>query len=246
MVLSCCLCPMEVYYGMRQRRAFTLIELLVVVAISGVLASLLIPAVGMVRKSARMTQCANSLKQLGMGIEGYAQDWNGAVVPSSATDGNWMYKIDDYVSSKAHVTSRATMRSGGVLWGCTEWKGRDYSLGNFAYWTNGYGINDMLGKPTDSTLTSNINPAIGWGTSTTFYFDTMDYVSSRLLVSDSNDWHVRGANVTECASAIEPGWVRVGDRHGDRVNVTFCDLHTKAVSRTDAGVAINNPPDFDG
>lgn len=59
-----------------QRRAFTLIELLVVIAIIAILAAILFPVFAQAREKARSTACISNLKQIGLSVRMYAQDYD--------------------------------------------------------------------------------------------------------------------------------------------------------------------------
>ena len=60
----------------RQRRGFTLIELLVVIAIIAILAAILFPVFARARESARRSSCSSNLKQLGLAVMQYSQDYD--------------------------------------------------------------------------------------------------------------------------------------------------------------------------
>ncbi len=89
------------------RRGFTLVELLVVIAIIGILVSLLLPAVQAAREAARRTQCANNLKQLGLGLHSYhgvhnRLPWGNAYPGGIMATVSWAAMILPYIEQQGH------------------------------------------------------------------------------------------------------------------------------------------------
>ena len=77
---------------MKYRRGFTLIELLVVIAIISILAAMLFPVFATARAKGRQVACLSNLRQLGMAMTLYYQDYNG-LYPAE----NWATNADPRV-----------------------------------------------------------------------------------------------------------------------------------------------------
>lgn len=116
------------YYRTTRRAnpGFTLIELLVVIAIIAILAAILFPVFARARENARRSSCQSQLKQLGLAIVQYTQDYDSRMPEINGTTDGIYTVLDPYVKSEQ-------------IWSCPS-QPKPAGSNITTYGFNGYGV----------------------------------------------------------------------------------------------------------
>jgi prepilin-type N-terminal cleavage/methylation domain-containing protein/prepilin-type processing-associated H-X9-DG protein len=217
----------------RTRRGFTLIELLVVIAIIAILAAILFPVFAKAREKARQITCASNLKQIGLGILQYYQDYD-ETFPSvtnnntaPVTPAGWADEIQPYLKSVAvlHCPDDPTPQSTNPYaepysgnYGNTAYTSYFYNwqVGtvNYSYSTGGIKLAQM--PQPSSTILNGDN--IGYSASNGIPYGNGDYCNFQINSARG------GANCTSAQGAINDA---PSTRHTGGANYAFADGHAK-------------------
>ena len=103
------------------------------IAIIAILAAILFPVFARARENARRTSCLSNLKQIGLGVMQYTQDYDETLLCWSIQGIQWQDLVQPYVKSKQVFLcpSRSDLQNGAYGWNYSGWSGSsaDWGLG---------------------------------------------------------------------------------------------------------------------
>ena len=202
----------------RARRAFTLVELLTVIAIIGVLAGIVIPLVGKVRKNAVTTTATSNLRQVGAAMLLHAGENRGNLPPIIDTSVGpfgrpWFIALVPYLTGTSRDASAWSVDMIARDAGCPVWQNEYTPLAASDWNRLGYGMSYRLifnsGWPpiqNHPTLLAGIaNP------------------SRTIVVAPSRSWNIDLQSSTLPAYIDPAGGLERARRHGESAVYLMAD-----------------------
>ncbi|WP_052361545.1 prepilin-type N-terminal cleavage/methylation domain-containing protein [Geminisphaera colitermitum] len=226
-----------------RKRAFTLVELLTVIAIIGVLAGIIIPTVGKVRRTADKTRALSNLRQVAMGLIQYASDNKGEIM--AANPGS-----DFYLKGKQPVAiwPFVLIESGYLVDGMSHASGSGLRKREFKQ------LNNPLTRKLftyDESLPETSKPwnCGGWGLNA---FDNQNKrhniytevtTPSRVVLAADAPCNANMNGMNFVISYVNPLWPNTFTDGG--ANYAFCDGHVKWIKADDPSQQNSKPEGAD-
>ncbi|MFO8080819.1 MAG: DUF1559 domain-containing protein [Armatimonadota bacterium] len=213
-----------------RRKGFTLIELLVVIAIIAILAAILFPVFARAREKARQTSCLSNMKQLGLGMMMYAQDYDERMSRTSHYYyGDIVASGDSYARAwfgdlvQPYVSNRTILECPSYSWTFTRYRGTEWGplVCSYAF-PHIYRDANHNSVPSLSGAKLAVIEAPS---------DTIMLIESRsveIFTGSSNDLRL--------LDVIDDGSIdRTRRAHNEGFNIAFCDGHAKWQNKTKPG-----------
>jgi prepilin-type N-terminal cleavage/methylation domain-containing protein/prepilin-type processing-associated H-X9-DG protein len=217
-----------------RRHAFTLIELLVVIAIIIILASLLFPVFAQVREKARQAGCASNLRQIGLAVRMYVQDYDetfpdncdeprpyGSLTRNAMEGTCWSGWISNVLAPYERNAQIYKCPSLSTTWGFNNWRLPD-KAGSYAYNYRSLGgawgpSGNDPGQPVvrEAAIPESANLAMMWDSASSWV--DCDYLEGCGIETHDLDWYRKGL-------------FRMTSWHHGRNNYLFTDGHVRASS----------------
>ncbi|MCK6491145.1 MAG: type II secretion system GspH family protein [Planctomycetes bacterium] len=217
-------------------RAFTLIELLVVIAIVAILAGMLLPAISMVKETAKTMRCMSSIRQMGLVIETYSQDNETNLPYLQFTYGApynhyevWLSQVFPYLDMGPEDPNRwdsALILAKGngktIARGCPEFKGT-------SPYRPGYGMSYFPGSP--GLLATGDTGNGPWFREISK--NACSDQSKRILLGETQELYLTIANpgwfTTPSATQFNPAYGEPLRHMKSKANYCFFDLHAQTI-----------------